>query len=796
MKLDERALPLTRAQLDIWLAEQTGRFDAGSQLGVLMRIAGPVDPALLESAIRHVLREAEPLRAVFFEVDGRVFQQLVDNPEVELARHDLRGSTDPADAAYRLASSIQRTVMPLSGPLFKFALLQTRADEFYWFACCHHIVVDGIGLAFVLHRIATVYNALASGASLPPNFFGSLRDLIECELDYEASADYLDDKAYWTSNLPPESEPFFRLTHDAGGRDPDESSAPVQVDPLAVSGIDELAQALGIRRSSVITAACALLVRGCDGGSSDVVFDFPVSKRVRPESKLVPGMISGMVPLVLKASPRATVAGFCEHVDAQIRKALQHQRFPVRTIANEASFRGFDQASNRVVVNFIPTTHMADLGGSAVSATVTHDGLGDRFRLVFFRDGDRLFLSTPGAGQLFSNSDVHDLVKRLQRVLVAMAGDLARPVSAIDVCDVVEHTRLAGWGNHTAVASAPAPASDAGVSVPVLFAAQVAATPTAPALTYLDQSMTYAELDAAATGIARMLAGRGVGPGGCVALLLGRSGQAITAMLGVLKTGAAYLPIDPALPEGRITFMLTDANPAAVITSSRHTDRLAGHRDLTVFDIDDLHTPTVGAQPGGALPVPAPADIAYLIYTSGTTGTPKGVAITHHNITALLGALPAQLPAGRVWSQCHSLSFDFAVWEIFGALLGGGRLVVVPEPVTRSPHELRELLISEQVDVVCQTPSAAAMLPAAGLESVTLVVGGEACPATLVDRWAPGRVMLNAYGPTETTMWVSLSAPLKAGSGTPPIGVPVAGAALLVLDGWLRPVPVGVIGEL
>ncbi|MEB3984466.1 AMP-binding protein, partial [Mycobacterium sp. 663a-19] len=162
------------------------------------------------------------------------------------------------------------------------------------------------------------------------------------------------------------------------------------------------------------------------------------------------------------------------------------------------------------------------------------------------------------------------------------------------------------------------------------------------------------------------------------------------------------------------------------------------------------------------------------------------------NITALLGALPAQLPAGRVWSQCHSLSFDVSVWEIFGALLGGGRLVVVPEPVVGSPHELRELLIGEHVEVLTQTPSAAAMLPAAGLESVTLVVAGEACPTGLVDRWAPGRVMLNAYGPTETTVYAAISAPLTPGEPVVPIGVPVAGAALLVLDGWLRPVPVGV----
>ena len=172
MELDDRALPLTRGQLDIWLAQGTGHFGAEWQLGGLLRIEGTVEPGLLERAIVQVVREAEPLRAAFFEVDGQVFQKPVDYPDVELARHDFIGSQDPAQDAYRLASSIQRTLMPLGGPLFKFVLLQTRADEFYLFACCHHIVVDGIGITLVCHRIAEVYSAMATGASIPPVFLG------------------------------------------------------------------------------------------------------------------------------------------------------------------------------------------------------------------------------------------------------------------------------------------------------------------------------------------------------------------------------------------------------------------------------------------------------------------------------------------------------------------------------------------------------------------------------------------------------------------------------------------------
>ena len=176
----------------------------------------------------------------------------------------------------------------------------------------------------------------------------------------------------------------------------------------------------------------------------------------------------------------------------------------------------------------------------------------------------------------------------------------------------------------------------------------------------------------------------------------------------------------------------------------------------------------------------------------------KGVAVTQHNVTQLFDSLDAGLPLapGQVWTQCHSYAFDFSVWEIFGALLHGGRLVVVPESVAGSPEDFHALLVTEQVSVLTQTPSAAGVLSPQGVGSVALLLGGEACPVEVVDRWAPGRVVINAYGPTEITVYVSMSAPLEAGSGVVPIGAPVPGAALFVLDGWLRPAPAGVVGEL
>ena len=789
MELDDRALPLTREQLDIWLAHQTGHSGTEWQLGLFARIEGAIRRDAFERAMRQVVREAEPVRAAIFEVDGQVFQRAVDYPDVELAFYDLTSSRQPVQEARGIAASIQRTPMPFTGPLFKFALFQTWDDEFYLFACAHHIVIDGTGIGLVFNRLATVYSAIVSGTTIPPSFFGSLQDLIRCELEYEASSDYLEDQAYWTSNLPPERGPHFRLPHAAGEGDPYLPSAPVRLDPVVLRRVQKLSQEWKMPQSSVITAACALLVRGWGGEGPEVVLDFPVSRRVRPESKRFPGMLAGVVPLVLTVSPESPVAGFCEHVDTRIREALQHQRFPAQALERKAHRRGPGQPDGRVSVNFVPAKVTLDFAGLEGSASQGNPAIVGGFGLIFAGAGDQISLTTAGVAQPFSNFDVSDLARRVERVLVAMTADPGRSLSSVDLLNEAEHARLEGWGNR-AVLARPAPTP---VSVPVLFAAQVAATPEAVAVVDQNRSLTYREVEEAANRLAHLLAGHGVGPGDVVGLLLSRSAQAIVAILAVLKTGAAYLPMDPGLPAARIGFMLTDAVPMAAITTADLADRLDGH-DLLVIDVND---PRISDYPGTALPVPAADDIAYLIYTSGTTGTPKGVAITHHNISQLLASSGwFTATAEQAVTQVHSYAFDSSVGEIWGALLHGGRLVVVPESVARSPEDFHALLVAERVSVLTQTPSAVGLLSPEGLESVTLEVGGEACPAELVDRWAPGRVMINGYGPTETTVVAAVSAPLTAGSGVVPIGSPVAGAALFVLDGWLRPVPAGVVGEL
>ncbi|WP_458796452.1 amino acid adenylation domain-containing protein [Mycobacteroides abscessus] len=794
MESEDRALPLSRGQLDIWLSQETGLVGAEWQLGLLVRIEGQVERVLLERAIRQAVTEAEPARAAFFEVDGQIVQRPIDHSDLELAFEDLRDSDDPAGLARKKATDIQRTLMPLTGQLLKFALYRTADDEFHLFGLCHHINLDGLGMAVVSRRVASIYTALATGEPIPPAYFGTLQDLVDWETDYVASAEYAEDREYWSNNLPPDSGLDYRMPHASEESDGYKPSDSVQMDDVTVSEIKELTKVLRIRRYSVITAACALLVRGWSTSGSEVALDFPVSRRVHPDSRTLPGMMAGVVPLVLNAPPQSTVAEFCRHVDTRIRELLQHQRFPVHTLEDEEfGLRGPRHAGNRVAVNFIPARLTLDLAGAPATASYTNHGPMGHFGLFFIGASDQLVLSSSGDGEPFARFGVPNLAVRLQRLLSEMAADPDRRLSSLDSLVNDELADLAELGNR-AILTAPAARP---VSIPELFTAQVSAEPDAVALTFGGSSLTYRELDEAADRLAIQLGHRGVGPGDRVILFSDRSARAVIGILAVLKTGAAYLPVDPAVPASRLEFIVSDAAPVAAITTTDLRGRLDGF-GLAVIDLD-AHTDSPADGQSGLVPAaPAPDDIAYIIYTSGTTGAPKGVAVTHHNVTQLMQSLDAGLPKPGVWPLCHSLAFDVSVWEIWGALLRGGRLAVVPESITASPADFHDLLVAEQVTVLTQTPSAVAMLSPEGLESTALAVVGEACPAAVVDKWAPGRTMINAYGPTETTMCVAISAPLKADlpDAVVPIGSPVPGAALFVLDTWLQPVPAGVVGEL
>jgi hypothetical protein len=480
MNFDNRTLPLTRGQMDVFLAQETGDSGTEWQLGLLVKIDGAIDRDALEWAIRRIVREIEPGRAAVFERAGEVLQRVLDEPDAELGFYDLTGSDDGPRDVDRIASEIQRTPMALSGPLFKLALFQTRVDEFYLFACCHHIVIDGVALGLAGQRIASLYSAIVSGSPVPPSLFGSLQDLVDCELEYEASDDYLIDQDYWTRNLPSESEAPRRPSHDVSEAEPYLPSAPVPLDSALLGRVRQLSEALNVPRTSVLAAACALLVGGWTAQSSEIVLDFPVSRRVRPESKTLPGMFAGVIPLVLSVSPEMSTAAFCEHVDTRIREAVRHQRFPVHTLERKVRARGLGQAAERVGVNFLPSSTKFSFGGAAATATYTNVGPVGGFGLIFSTADDDLFLSTAGAAQPFSEFDVVEIAGRLERLLAAMTADPGRALSSIDVLGASELAGLAELGNRAVLSES----ESARVSIPAVFDAQVARDPEAVAISF------------------------------------------------------------------------------------------------------------------------------------------------------------------------------------------------------------------------------------------------------------------------------------------------------------------------
>ena len=533
-------------------------------------------------------------------------------------------------------------------------------------------------------------------------------------------------------------------------------------------------------------------------GHHDVAFGTAVSGRptdVAGADSMV-GLMINTVPVRANFTATTTAADLLDQLQNAHNETLEHQHLALGEIHRIA---GQDKLFDTLFAyeNYPLGAGVASGGDHELAITDFTSHEQNHYPLtVQATPGHELSLRVEYDTDAFDAADIETLVERFERVLVTMTAEPTQRLLSVDLLNEGELARLNEIGNRAALTQ-PAATS---VSIPVLFAAQVARAPAAVAVTCGGLSLTYRELDDAASRLAHLLAAHGVGPGQSVALLFSRSAEAIVAMLAVLKAGAAYLPIDPALPSARIAFMLGDAAPSAAITTTGLRPRLDGH-DVVVIDIEntaDASIDFVDSYPRTGLP--APDDIAYIIYTSGTTGAPKGVAVAHHNVTRQLGSLDAGLPSAPVWTQCHSYAFDFSVWEIWGPLLGGGRLVVVPESVAGSPEDFHALLVAEQISVLTQTPSAVAALSPEGLGSAALLVGGEPCPAEMVDRWAPGRVMINAYGPTETTVYAAISAPLTAGTagsaGSVPIGSPVPGAALFVLDDWLRAVPPGVVGEL
>ncbi|MCM2416214.1 amino acid adenylation domain-containing protein [Streptomyces sp. RKAG290] len=404
------------------------------------------------------------------------------------------------------------------------------------------------------------------------------------------------------------------------------------------------------------------------------------------------------------------------------------------------------------------------------------------------------------ATELFDAATVRALADRLVLLLGSVTADPDRPLHTYDVLTPAERTRLATWGTGPVEAL---PES----TVPALFAQWVRRTPKAPAVRDADTTLTYGELDALADGLAQHLAAHGIGPEDRVAVALPRTHHLVVALLAVLKTGAAYVPLDPDYPAQRLSYMLEDARPRLLLTTA------AIHRRLPEAGLPHLYADELGnsertaahtATRTGNAPSPDPAHPAYVIYTSGSTGRPKGVVVTHRGVGAMARTQSERLrvtPGSRVLHMA-SVSFDAAFWELCMGLLAGACLEIDERDALLPGPTLAALVRERGITHLTLPPAALAVMPPGSLPAgTTMVLAGEACPPALVHTWARDRFLVNAYGPTETTVCATMSAfqhpdgPL-APDRTVSIGVPVNGTRVHVLDDRLAPVPPGVVGEL
>ncbi|OJZ73636.1 hypothetical protein BRW65_11615, partial [Mycobacterium paraffinicum] len=774
-------LPLTPLQQGLLFhASTTQGFDALAELYSVQldfSVTGPLDPDRMRAAV-HTVVERHPNLAARFCAQDEPVQLIPSDPQPGWQYIEL-DHVDDADTRIRQLCTAERVaVCDLADPpAFRVALIRTAPNQHRIVVTNHHIVLDGWSTSILLQEMFAAYY----GQRLPAST--SYRRFVTWLADRDLEAAH----AAWRETLAGFDTPT--LVGPANRAGPGRrGEASHRFSKGTTHALSELARSHHTTINTVLQAGWAQLLMWLTG-QHDVVFGAAVSGRPTdlPGAETLVGLLINTVPVRATIGAATSTTELLNQLQQAHNRTLDHQHLALSAIHH---LTGHDQLFDTLFVyeNYpVDTSEMAGAHEFAITDLTTHESTHYPLTLEA-RTGEQLGVRLEYDTGVFDTDTIHTLITQLERVLEAMAADPTARLSALDLLDEPEHARLDAWGN---LASLDRPTTT--VSIPVSFAAQVGRTPDAVALTCAGRSMTYREIDASANRLAHLLTEQGAGPGRCVALLSARTADAIIGILAVLKAGAAYLPIDPALPRERIEFMIADAAPIAAIATGGLAGRLDGSA-LPVIDVDD---PRVTTYPATPLPPPDPEDLAYIIYTSGTTGVPKGVSITHHNVTQLVGSLDPNLASPQqVWTQWHSYSFDISGWEIFGALLNGGRLVVVPESVAASPADFHHLLVTEEVTVLCQTPTALGMLPPDGLESVTLLVGGEPCPPDLVNRWAPGRVMINEYGPTETTMWVTLSAPLTAGSDVVPIGAPVPGAALVVLDDWLRPVSAGVVGEL
>ena len=798
-------LPLSYAQQRLWFLN---RFEGGRSatynMPIALKLTGALDVDAMQAALTDVVARHESLRTIFPERAGTP-RQLVLAPATAKPRLTVTETTEAQLPAALAGAAGQGFDLSVEPP-FRVSLLRLAEDVHVLLLVMHHIAADGWSMAPLAKDVVTAYLARSVGGApnwspLPVQYVDYTlwqRDLLGSEDDPDSLISR--QLGYWTKALEGLPDQLDLPTDR-----PRPGTASYRGDTHAFTlsaathhALKQVGRETQASLFMVMQAAYAALLTRL-GAGTDIPVGAPVAGRTDQALDGLVGMFVNSLVLRTDTSGNPSFRDLIARVRESDLAAYANQDVPferlvelvapARSMARHPLFQAVLSFQNNPAA-------IAEVAGLSIAPLELSAGVA-KFDLCLYleetygSDGEPAGIEAglEYALDLFDPETASSMAARFQRLVRALAEDPDAPIADHELLDRAERRAIVGtWAG----GGASFEASFEPDTIPARFAAQAARTPDAIAVTFEGTSLSYSELDARANRLAHHLLRQGVGPEQFVALALRRSLDLVVAILGVLKAGAAYVPIDPDYPADRIGYMVEDSKPALTLTEEAYS----------ALDLSELpaEAPEVVLQPGNA---------AYVIYTSGSTGRPKGVVVPHRNVVRLMDATDEWFgfEPEDVWTLFHSYAFDFSVWELWGPLLYGGRLVVVPFAVTRSPEDFLQLLAAERVTVLNQTPSAFYALMHAdngiALALRYVIFGGEALEPGRLAAWYARRpeapVLVNMYGITETTVHVSycpLDRERAAESGGSVIGVGIPDLRVYVLDERLRPVPPGVAGEL
>ncbi|MGW0870630.1 non-ribosomal peptide synthase/polyketide synthase [Streptomyces sp. NPDC002740] len=778
----------------------------------VVELSGPVDGALLRQAAQRLLDRHAPLRACFRQTpDGRPVQIIAAGLRLPWREVDLTAQDDLAvrrALAEAVAADERAHRFDLARPpLVRCALIRFGDERSRLVLTFHHIVADGWSLPILHRELLALYGEDPAPLPEVAPYRGYLRRI--------AGADREAARTAWRAALAGVEEPTRLVEAPAPAGPVEPAQIRVELSERVTARLAARAREHGVTLGTLVQGAWGLLVSRMTG-RQDVLFGTTVAGRDAAvdgiESMI--GLFINTLPTRLRWTRSDTLGGLLERLQEEQSALLDHQHLGLADIQRAAGHTGGGELFDTLVVfeNYPGGEGAPGItdptGAIAVAGHAFHDAVHYPLALIV-KPGRRLDLRLKHHVRRLDADAAQSLADRLTLVLNALADD-----PAVRVADLGLLTPRELAGAHPTGESRPVPAT----TLAAAFAAQAARTPDATAVVFDGTTLTYAELDARAGELAGRLRARGAGRERFVAVAVPRSAELMVALLAVLKSGAAYLPLDLDYPAERLAHMLADSGAATVVTTARDAGRLPSVEGLDVIDVIDVSgaSATTGTDtaagdtaPAGAVDPARPDDPAYLIYTSGSTGRPKGVVVTHRAIVNRLAWMQGAYgldPDDRVLQKTPS-SFDVSVWEFFWALCEGAAVVLAAPDGHRDPAYLARLIRAEGVTTMHFVPS---MLEAfLASDEVTadpawagslrrVFSSGEALAGTAARRWhdLTGVPLHNLYGPTEAAVDVTHHAYDGASDTTVPIGRPVWNTGLRVLDDCLRPVPDGVPGEL